>query len=248
MTHFYHLCVSLPTRVCSSHVSFASSSRKASCDPAPLLGMAHTATLTGALKSCPSPALPRCPAGSAGGRQAEEGSRAPWSSAPAGRAEPPEAPSIGVTPALGSAEVRERAEGGLSFKLTAQRCGTGVNFEMMSENPNTFPKLAEEQRKLGCISPQLLATNLLCIKHKVSCTVDPASQTKLQSSKPASDEHCGLFCFVGNKRGKKTPLKLLSAFPSTILSSLKNSCRPRGCTLSCCAATSEMWRWLKHGQ
>lgn len=69
------------------------------------------------------------------------------------RAEPPGASSVGVTPAFGLGEVWERAEGGLSFELTAQRCGTGVNFEMMSETPNTFPKLAEEQRKLGWCKP-----------------------------------------------------------------------------------------------
>lgn len=146
-------------------------------------------------KSSLSPGLPvlRPVAGS---RRAQEGSRAPWSSTPAVGSLPgtvalgiapslPRARQPRVTP--GRVEVWERAEGWLlrdrlcnccwclhkfgektplSFEMTTQRGGTGVNFEMMNESPNTFPKLAGvagEQRKLGCVSPQLPATDLLCV-------------------------------------------------------------------------------------
>lgn len=138
-----------------------------------------------------------------------------------------------------------------SVEMVAQRCGTGVTFEMMGKNPNTFPKLegvVAEQRKLGYISPQLPATNLLCISAGFHTHI--WSRLPNQAVVFQTYIYWALwFILLCGQQGKKTrPPWLASASPSTILISLNNSCRSRGCTPSCRAATSEMWRWLKHRQ
>lgn len=166
VTHFYHLCISLPSGVSSSPISFSCSSQKASCVDRHLAwGQLTLASPPLPSQSCLIPGLPMAVAG---GRRAQEGSRAPRSSPPPGTASRgPRRPGRG--------QKRGLLPGPLSA-TSAQVCthlgsntpvfwGDGTEVRNRSElwDGEQKTKCFSKAGKLVCINPQLPATNLLCI-------------------------------------------------------------------------------------